>query len=508
MATELNTKRIAKNTLLLYVRMFVSMVITFITSRIILNTLGVEDYGTYNIVGSVVVMFSFICSPLTNALQRFINIELGKEDKLGVQSVISTSLFILLVLAVIIIILSEAVGYWLLCNKLNIPSERLDVAKIVFHISLLTFSVSIFRSIFESIILAHERMNAYAYLCIFDAISKLIFVFCLKDANYDKLFFYSAGILFITLINVLAYGLYCKVKFSWICLSCKYFDKQRFKLLLSFSSWTMFGSIVNMGMNSGLDYVLNYFFGVTVNAAVGIKNTVVSAVNGFVGNFQTAFSPQLYQLYGAGKRDKCLDLIYFSSKLSCYLYFVIMFMVFPILPYLLQIWLVQVPNYSVDFIRISFFIYLLSSLNTPLWLLVNATGHIKLYQIIMNTVSVFGLLSVFLLCFMGISPQGVYFTLLGLEIIRTICRLWYVVKRCELPLKSYIQNVYCPVLKVFFPLLVISLFMTPFANKYPFVIIVFVLQILLTLTLVYFVGLNKNERVKCSQLVLKYISKK
>ena len=214
MATELNTKRIGKNTLMLYLRMFVTMIVGFITSRIVLNTLGVEDFGTYNVVGSVVVMFSFISSPLSSSLQRFLNVAMGKGDEEEARKGFNSSLVAYLLLIVIIIALTETVGVWYINNKINIPEGRLDIAKYVFQISLLTFCFNLFRGPFEASILAHERMDAYAYFCIFDALIKLSFVYFLSKATIDKLLFYALGICTIGLLNTLVYSIYCRIKFS------------------------------------------------------------------------------------------------------------------------------------------------------------------------------------------------------------------------------------------------------------------------------------------------------
>lgn len=507
MATELNKKRIGRNTLMLYLRMFVTMIVGFITSRIVLNTLGVEDFGTYNVVGSVVVMFSFISQPLSGALQRFLNVEMGKGDLEAAKRVFNTSYLAYLLLIVLVVVLTETVGLWALNTKLNIPAERFHIAQYVFHISLLTFCFNLLRTPYEAAILAHERMDAYAYFCIFDAVIKLVFVYLLSKATIDVLLFYAFGLCAISLLNTLIYALYCKSKFTITGLSLKSYDKNIFKSVISFSGWTMYGGVVNTGLTSGINFIINYFFGVIVNAAVGIKNTISGAIYGFVANFQTAFRPQIFQLYGAGKREDCFNLVFFASKLSCFLYCYLIFPLFPVVPFLLQVWLGQVPEYTVEFIRVGLLFYLIPACDGALWMCVYATGNIKRYQLVVNTIEILSLPLIILLCYIGMPPVGVYFTRMFVESIVFIVRLIYMKKYIVFPVSEYVKTVLLRVGFTIIPLLILSIVLCNIQQSWLTTFALVFIQLLTTTILVYFIGLTKVERVRVKEIALSYMRK-
>lgn len=502
MVTRLHTGRIAKNTLLLYVRMFVTMLIALITSRVVLNTLGVEDYGIYNIVGSVVVIFSFISSPVSSSLQRFLNVEKGRGDNESVRKTFNSSFAAFLLILGVVVLLTETIGLWAFYNKVNIPSERFGIAAYVFHISLLTFCFSILKSPFEAVILANERMNAYAYFSIFDAVIKLGFVYLLSQTTVDKLLFYAIGLCAISLLTTSFYALYSKIKFQEVRLSVRYFNKSIFKSVLSFSGWSTFGSFVYSGLTAGFNFIINYFFGVTVNAAVGIKNQVLSAIYGFVANFQVAFKPQLFQLYGAEQKQDFYRLIFFSSKLSFFLYCLLVFPLFPIIPAVLQLWLGQVPDYSVDLVRIGLLFNLIAACDGPLWMCVYATGEIKRYQIIINSIELCNIPLVIVLCMWGLSPQGVYITRIAIELVVFFVRWWYLKKYIAFPLFEYVKGVFTPLLCVLIPLLLSSIVLSQLESALLYCLLVVIAQLILASFLILFVGMKRDERIRLRELIV------
>lgn len=505
MATQLNTGRIAKNTLLLYVRMFVTMLIALITSRVVLNTLGVEDYGIYNIVGSVVVIFSFISSPVSTSLQRFLNVEKGRGDIESVRKTFNSSFVAFLLIVGVVVLLTETVGLWAFYNKVNIPSERFGIAAYVFQISILTFCFSILGSPYEAAILANEKMNVYAYFSIFNAVIKLGFVYLLSQTSIDKLLFYAIGLCAIGLLTTSLNVIYCKVKFPEVKLSVRYFDKSIFKSVLSFSGWSTFGSFVYSGLTAGFNFIINYFFGVTVNAAVGIKNQVVSAIYGFVSNFQVAFKPQLFQLYGAEQKQDFYRLIFFSSKLSFFLYCLLVFPLFPIIPAVLQLWLGQVPEYSVDLVRIGLLFNLIAACDGPLWMCVYATGKIKRYQIIINTIELCNIPLVIVLCMWGLSPQGVYITRIAVELVVFFVRWWYLKKYIAFPLSEYVKKVFMPILCVLIPLLLSSYILGKLEGSLLCCLLVILVQLMLSSVLILFVGMKREERSRTRNLILERV---
>ena len=303
-----NNKRIAKNTLLLYLRMFVTMAVSLYTSRVVLNTLGVEDFGIYNIVGSVIVAFAFISGPLGTATQRFYNFELGKNNLEGVNSVYNHSLLIYIILAAAMFVLIGVGGYWFIVDKMVLPPERILAAKWAFLACLLSFVVGLLKTPYEAMIIANERMNFYAYMTIADVMLRLAFVYSLVVVTWDKLVFYAYGLCIIGIFYNICMLIYCHREFKYLKIQKKW-DKEMFKSLMSFSGWSLFGSLASMTQNQGLNILLNTFFGVVVNAAMGVASQVNGAIVQFVTNFQIAYRPQLVKYYAAGEIESLKMLI-------------------------------------------------------------------------------------------------------------------------------------------------------------------------------------------------------
>lgn len=313
-----NNKRIAKNTLFLYLRMFLMMAISLFTSRIILSTLGVSDYGIYNVVGGVVAMFGLLSGSITNSITRFLTFELGKKDYFQLQKVFSTSLNVMMVLSFVIVVIGEVVGIWFLNYKMNIPEGRMDAANWAFQCSLMTFVMNLISIPYNSTIVAHEKMSAFAYISIFEVIMKLLIVYSLYVSPFDKLKSYVVLLLVLSFVIRLIYGFYCKRHFEE---ATYHFinDKVLLKKMTSFAGWNFFGQGAYMMNNQGVNIVINLFFGVTVNAARGIATQVNNAVNQFVANFMMALNPQITKSYASGELDEMHKLVYRGSKFSYFL---------------------------------------------------------------------------------------------------------------------------------------------------------------------------------------------
>ena len=299
--TQNNSKRIAKNTLLLYIRTFITMAISLYTSRVILEVLGINDFGIYNVVGGFVGMFALISATLTSSTQRFITYELGKKDENHSQEIFSTAVLIHIIIALVIIVLAESVGVYFLNNQMNIPISRLTAANWVFQFSLITFVVNIISIPYNSTIIAHERMAAFAYITLIESILKLLIVYLLILSTFDKLIIYGALMLLVSLAIRIIYGVYCSKNF----IECKFkLVKERFyyKQILGFSGWNIIGSSSVVLTNYGINILLNIFFGVAVNAARGITTQVDNALNQFVSNFVMALNPQITKSYASGNR--------------------------------------------------------------------------------------------------------------------------------------------------------------------------------------------------------------
>ena len=374
-----DNKKIAKNTLFLYVRMFLTMGVSLFTSRIVLNTLGVEDFGTYNLVGGIVIMFSFINTAMLGATQRFLNFEMSKKSDEAVNKVFCVSMNAHILIMLVIIFLSETIGLWFLNYKLNIPENRMFAANIVYQFSLLAFCFNILKVPYNASVIAYEKMSFYAWISIIEVVLKAIIVYFLLLFVFDKLILYSILVFAVSILVFLAYRYFCRKLF----ISCKYRyikDKTLFKELVSFSSWSMFGNLALIGSNQGVYMILNIFLGVTINAAMAIAAQVNMAVFSFVSNFQMAFNPQIIKTFASNDIKVHEKLVFQASKFS---YYLLLILVLPILfntAYILELWLKIVPEYAVPFTQLMLVFSLIDALAGPFWVSMNATGKIKKYQ--------------------------------------------------------------------------------------------------------------------------------
>ncbi len=346
-----NNKRIAKNTLLLYFRMLVTMAVSLYTSRVVLNTLGVEDFGIYNVVGGIVAMFGFINGSMTSATQRYLTFELGQNNRAQLTKVFSTSLSIHGIISFLIIVLAETVGLWFLWNKMQIPADRMNAAFWVFQCSVAASVIMIMSVPYNAAIIAHERMSAFAYISIIEVSLKLLIVCFLRYFHTDKLILYAALIVIVQFLIRLCYSWYCnrhfnetKYRWSW--------DKGLFKEMTGFASWNMFGSLAAITFTQGLNLLLNMFFGPVVNAARGIAVQAQTAIGQFSSNFQTALNPQITKSYATGDMEYMHGLIFRSAKFS---FFLLLLLSLPVLietKAILTLWLKIVPDHTVVFLRI------------------------------------------------------------------------------------------------------------------------------------------------------------
>ena len=383
-----NNKRIAKNTLMLYVKMGVMMLVQLYTSRVVLQTLGVDDFGIYNVVGGVVVLFSFLNAAMSSATQRFLNFELGKGDLVQVGRVFSMSLTVHFCIAGLVLLLAETVGLWFLNSELNIPAERMVAANWVYQFSVATTLLGILLVPYNATIIAHERMGFYAWTSIVRALMLLGIVYLLVIGNVDKLILYAGLVFAVNLLMQILYVAYCRRAFSQTATYKPFRDKKLFRELMSFSGWSLLGELANLASFNGVNLVMNVFCGVAVNAAMGVAQQVFGAVGSFVSSFQTAFNPQIVKYYSSGEYGRFTTLIFFSSRISFLLLLVVSIPVFLYAEFFLDLWLGGYPEYSVAFIRCVLVFALFDALSGPLWVSARAIGNIRDYQL---TISLFGL---------------------------------------------------------------------------------------------------------------------
>lgn len=436
-----SNKRIAKNAIMLYIRMFLVMGVSLYTSRLVLQALGVEDFGIYNIIGGVIVLFSFINNAMVASTQRFLNFELGKQNYDEARKVFSASLSIYFIISIVVFILSETIGLWFFSTYIQIPSNKIVEANYVYQFTILTFIINILKAPYNSAIIAHEKMNFYAGISVLEVFLKLLIVYILFYSS-NRLVIYSILTMIVALIISSVYVFYCKKHF----IICKYrfeFNKERFIALTSFSGWSLLGSVANIGSQHGINILLNMFFGVALNAAMGIANQVSNAIYQFVSNFQIAFNPQITKLYASGKNEQFLTLISNASRYSFYLLFVF---ALPITIYcneILDLWLVTVPEYAVIFCKLLIFSAFFDTLSGPLWASVYASGILKKYQINISLLLLSILLVAYIVAKMDAPVEYVLFVKVIFNLIIYLYRLFYCCKNLNLNFILYFKDVLC-----------------------------------------------------------------
>ena len=501
-----NNKRIAKNTLFLYFRSILLIVITLYTSRVILLSLGVSDFGIYNVVGGVVAMFSMLSGSMHTATQRFLTFALGKADFSDLKKVFMTSITIHIVLGVMLVVLLEVVGVWFLYNKMNMPVERVDVAFWVLQFSIATFFVNVISVPYNAAIIAHEKMATFAYISILDGILKLCIAFSIVYTPYDRLVMYALLMFGLALLNRILYTVYSHRHFEETRHVKLGIEKGLFREMFSFAGWNLFGSGSRLLRNQGVDILLNIFFGVTVNAAKGLSNQVHHAVYQFITNFQTAVNPQLTMSVAQTDFKRTHTLIIQGGRFSFYLMCIMSVPLIVVTPQVLSIWLVEVPAFTVEFVRWTLIYLLWDTLSRFLINAVLAYGKIKTYQIVVGGTKLLILPLVYVWLKMGGSPLvGIWANIL-LEMICLGQRLYFNHCYNGLSWLSYFWRVIVRCWIVFFIALAGSyyfLFVLP--DNF---IVRLVVTIVITVTAITLVGMGKDERIlvvsKVRSIILKY----
>lgn len=479
---------------MLYFRMILTMIVSLYTSRVILNTLGVEDYGIYNVVGGVVSMFAFFNSAMSSATQRFLSFEIGKGDFAQLRKTFNATQIIHIGIAGVIFILAETVGLWFLKTYLVIPPERLEAAIWVYHFSVLSFMVSIIQVPYNATIIAHERMNVYAYVSIIEVLLKLLIVFMLTWITYDKLILY--GILHFGVVFIIAaiYRVYTRSNFEESKFELVK-DQKLYKTLISYSGWSLFGNIAGVAQGQGVNIILNIFFGPVLNAARGIAIQVQSALQAFVSNFQIAVNPQIIKYYSADNKDYLLSLVIRSSKLSFYLFFSLSLPILLEVDLILKLWLNIVPDFAVIFTKLVLISILISCISGPLQTLVQATGKIRNYQIIISFLLLLILPLSYIFLKNGYPPEITLYITIVIELFALLFRLLLLKKLINFPLFIYLKEVLAKnILIVILALLLTTPFVIYFESSNIRLVFMFLFSLCVNFTLIYHIGLVKNER--------------
>ena len=498
---SLSTSRIARNTLFLYFRQILIMAVALYTVRAVLAALGAEDYGIYNVVAGVTVMFTFVNNAMASGTQRFLNFFLGKNDMERTNQVYSASLLIHFVVALMFVIVAESAGRWFVGRKLNIPDGRQDAAMTVYQITILTTVFSILRVPYYATVIAYEKMGFFAMLSIFEAFLKLAVVFLLHSSSFDRLVFYAFLLMMVALVITLVYKVYCNRMFP-IANYRKLRDAGFVKEQLSFSGWSLFGAVANVANSQGTNIVLNMFTNVTMNAAMGIANQVNAAVYSFVSNFQTAFNPQIVKSWAEGNRKYFIDLICGASKVS---FFLLTFLTVPLLvncEFVLSVWLNDVPEYSVRFVQLILIWALIDSWNGPLWMAVHATGKIKKHEIIASVFTFSNLPIVILFFLFDARPEWVLGIRICVACAITVWRVFFLEKMIQISKCYFVFQVLFRSLSVFLSSLILTnMFAKVFTNGMLRLFVTCSLSIFFTLILIIFIGVSKYERHWCYRFI-------
>lgn len=490
---SINNKLILKNTAVLYFRMIFTLGVTLFTTRELLRILGVEDFGLYNVVGGVVMMFSFLNNAMVASSQRFISYALGEGDKQKQRQVFSTSVFIHIYIALVILLFAETIGLWFLNSKMTIPESRYIAANWVFQAAIISFVCQILSVPFSASVVAHEKMSFFAFVSILDSVLKLLIVYLLIIFDADKLKLYSVMMLGISMLNFALHLLYTRHRFSECRLS-RNIDRHLYKEMLSFAGWSFVGNFGFASKDYGVNIILNIFCGPTVNAARGIAYQVMNAVNGFVINFQTAMNPQITKRYAAGEVDSMITLVKNGSRYSFYLLSIIMVPLMVRAEYVLDLWLVDVPDLALQFMRLTLVMSVVNSMHGPFVTAIQATGKIKVFQLTIASIMLLDLPISFILLKSGAASYNVMYVAIGTAFIGLIARAVLLNHLIKIGLKDYIINVVCRNIILFVLMFLASSYVSQFIPQTFWGLIGICLVSIIISTIIIYFNLSRIEK--------------
>ena len=497
-----NTIRIAKNTIFLYFRQILIMLVSLYTVRVVLNVLGAEDYGIYNVVAGVVTMFSFLSGAMATASQRYFSFDLGKGDTENLKRTFSLTVTIYIILALIVVILAETVGLWFVLNKLSVPQEKVEAARWIYQFSIISFVFTILTGPFMADIIAHEDMNIYAYVSIVEVLLKLGVAFSLRFFGLDKLILYGLLMLFVTIINTTIYRAICKKKYP----ECKYkfcWDKEYVKEMFGFTGWSIFGSFTSMARTQAITVLVNQFFNPIVVAARTISTQVTNSLNVFSANFNTSLYAPIVKEWAGGKKQGMYSLVYTGCKMTFFLMWIFALPLCLRMEYVLTLWLKNLPEYVIIFTILSIIEVQINAISYPIMTAARASGKVKLYELTLGIMQLLMFIASYVwLKFFNGGPTAVFWTAIILNIAMFFARLLIVRHLVQLSLRQFAVKVILPILI----LISVSFLPSYILNKYlpqtfwALVIVVFVSLLLSGFTM-YFVGLNKEWREKIKNMI-------
>ncbi len=488
-----NNKRIAKNTLMLYIRMFLIMAVTLFSFRIVLKELGEDGYGIYNVVAGVVILFSFLSSALTQSTQRFLSYHIGRKDFDELKRVFSMCINVHVVIAVTILILAETIGLWFLNMYMQFPAGMSATANIVYQFSIATFVIQLLVVPYQASIISNEKMSFYAYFSIIEAFLKLSAALLLTFITGNKVVVYSAALCIAAISILFCYRFYCRSHFEH-CTYRYFFDSKLFKQILSFSGWNMLGGIGNVGATQGVNVILNIFLGVALNAAMGVSNQVAGAVSAFVTNMQTAFNPQIIKSYAVEDREYFLSLIFRASRFSFFLIFIIGFPVILCCSTIFDIWLTETPDYAIPFTQLIIIFCMIDAISGPLWTAAQASGNIKIYMIIIASMIFSNVPAAYIILYFGLSPVWLMAYKVLMNFIIHLTRIGYLHWLIKFPSLVYLRKVMLPIAVFVLVVVPIPLIMADFSNTILENILLMLFTLCESSILGFYLIMNKEER--------------
>lgn len=502
-----NNKRIAKNTIMLYARMIIFMVVSLYTSRVVLNSLGVEDFGVYNVVTGFVIAFGFLNSAMNASVQRFLTVEFKSDNVDRLNKIFNMSVMIHLILALLMVAIAEPIGIYFVSHKLVIPPDRMHAAMWIFHLSVLSLFFNIMNVPYRALIVTHEDMGAFALISLFEVFAKLAVAILIAFVLIDKLIFYGLLLAGVAVLVQIFYMIFCISKYKKEVSFHFFWERNLFNEMCSFAGWNLIGVFAGIAYNQGVNIVLNLFGGPVVNAARAIAFQVSGAANQLVTNFQMAVNPPIMKSYVA-KDGRVEQMIYTSSKISALL---LLFVAIPAIieaPYILKIWLKTVPDYTIVLTRLALVDAVICSMAGPLHTLFQATGEIKRYQMLISGLLLMNLPVSYLLLYMGLDYQITLIVSIILSTLALFARLYLIKKHVLINISSFTKVVLCPLALVVIPSSLICWTLSlSLVDGFLRLLLIVIASSISIVTCVWFFALNADEKQLTKSMVLKKIKK-
>lgn len=504
-----DNKRIAKNSIFLYIRSIIVMLVSLYTSRVVLAALGFADHGLYNLVGSIVVMFNMFSATFVSSTQRFLNVALGKNDQEQCCKVFSASINIHFTLAGVLLLLMETVGLWMLNNQLNIPEERILAANIVYQLSLITFVINLISIPYNAIIIANEKMKIFAFISIYEATTKLLIAFAIKITHFDKLITYSILLALLALSIRAFYGLYCKRQFSQYKYK-KIINKDLYRQILSISGWNFLGSSASILTVSGMGIIINLFTNVVVNSAKGIASQVENVVKQLVDNFMVSIKPQITKSYASDDNEYLKSLVSRGTRFAFILMSALCVPLIIDAENILKLWLSNIPEYTTNFVQYTLIYIMIIPFSNVLDTVLLASGKIKQSQITLSILQLLNLPFSCLILYLEMPPYMIYVSYILISYISLVVRLWFVDKYTCICTQFYLKTIIRPLFAYVAILIIQSILLSqtmPLNGVERLIMIVAVTEIIIVVSC-WHVVLNCEERKKLQHILSNKLNSK